>query len=311
MSKFNTDQPWWTSSDGKRCKILAISEIDGMLAIDVKGHGTELLYASGTMFQSPARSSPFDLITHLPDCTGWDWEPIQPSPGYRLLLPGEPIDRSSGSKHQACSKVGTMPRQWWALSNTLATQCSNYYYYQCPIEPKPIDAGEGWRLLEVGEIRKHGDEYFEQHGVWKSTNDVGTEITSTSYVYRRRIKPPIDLGEGWRLLEDSEPLQEYDQVHSYSDQWRGIGNARYKCKGEVFRRRIELTYIPWTRETCPLGGFIFDNNGTDVGLILSRFKDHCTVLTSMDARQHRYNELLEFGLWTHNGKPCGTPGVKT
>ena len=257
MNKFNTDQPWWTARDGTRCKILAISEFDGKIVVDTK-YGLRTLYANGTRAIDPYNVSSFDLVTHLPDCTGWDWEPIQPSPGYRLLLPGEPIDRSSGSKHQACSKVGTMPRQWWALSNTLATQCSNYYYYQCPIEPKPIDPGKGWRLLE-----------------------------------------------------DSEPLQEYDQVHSYSDQWRGIGNARYKCKGEVFRRRIELTYIPWTRETCPLGGFIFDNNGTDMGLILSRFKDHCTVLTSMDTRQHRYSELLEFGLWTYNGKPCGTPGVKT
>jgi len=78
MNKFNTDQPWWTARDGTRCKILAISEFDGKIVVDTK-YGLRTLYANGTRAIDPYNVSSFDLVTHLPDCTGWDWEPIQSS----------------------------------------------------------------------------------------------------------------------------------------------------------------------------------------------------------------------------------------
>jgi len=31
-------------------------------------------------------------VEHLPDCTGWDWKPIEPPPGYRLMNDDEIVE---------------------------------------------------------------------------------------------------------------------------------------------------------------------------------------------------------------------------
>lgn len=85
MTKFNTNQPWWTSRDGVRCKILAIGEIDGNICFDRGKDGMRIASKDGRRFEA---DHDYDLVTNLPDCTSWDWQPpqpIDPGEGWRLL----------------------------------------------------------------------------------------------------------------------------------------------------------------------------------------------------------------------------------
>ena len=204
MTKFNTDQPWWTSRDGTRCKILAISDFDAGICFQRRTSSMVIAHYDGTV--APTLLHDYDLITHLPDCDSWDWEPIQ-----------------------------------------------------CPIEP-PIDPGEGWRLLEVGERLHEGDEAWQIlskrfDGIWPPYN----RPLQADTTYRRRIEP------------------------------------------------TQPTYIPWTRETCPLGANLISPTGD--AIITGKGNASCTI---SDFRIP-YCQLLDDGFWTHNGKPCGTetPGEKT
>ena len=52
-----------------------------------------------------------------------------------------------------------------------------------------INPGPGWRLLEVGEIRIDGDEFF-RFGKWTKTSVPGAPILCGSYPTRRRIAEP-------------------------------------------------------------------------------------------------------------------------
>lgn len=51
-----------------------------------------------------------------------------------------------------------------------------------------IDPGPGWRLLEVGEIKRAGDEYFFEE--WKPTERAGDKMDGSSCPVRRRVLPP-------------------------------------------------------------------------------------------------------------------------
>lgn len=55
--------------------------------------------------------------------------------------------------------------------------------------PDRINPGPGWRLLEVGEIRIDGDEFF-RFGKWTKTSVPGAPILCGSYPTRRRIAEP-------------------------------------------------------------------------------------------------------------------------
>lgn len=50
-----------------------------------------------------------------------------------------------------------------------------------------IDPGPGWRLLEVGEIRERGDEFFRNG--WRPTAMAGEPLTKNGFFTRRRTAP--------------------------------------------------------------------------------------------------------------------------
>lgn len=50
-----------------------------------------------------------------------------------------------------------------------------------------IDPGPGWRLLEVGEIRERGDEFFRNG--WRPTVMAGEPLTKNGFFTRRRTAP--------------------------------------------------------------------------------------------------------------------------
>ncbi len=52
------------------------------------------------------------------------------------------------------------------------------------------DPGEGWRLLEEGEVVEEGDEFWGRHTGWSRTGDVGRKHGGSHDVdYRRRRVP--------------------------------------------------------------------------------------------------------------------------
>jgi hypothetical protein len=64
--------------------------------------------------------------------------------------------------------------------------------------PKPVEAGEGWRLLEAGEVIQRDDQFHEASG-WKQVFDcfVGEYLVGTLNI-RRGIQP--DLPADWKLV---------------------------------------------------------------------------------------------------------------
>jgi hypothetical protein len=126
------------------------------------------------------------------------------------------------------------------------------------------DPGPGYRLLEVGEKIKPGDTHTLGGG-WSPTSLPGSlvkprEPRQTLY-YRRKIEgcPPIsDVGEGYRLLQPGEPVQENDEV-LYEGDWQTVmqpvaflGDTSTK----MIRRKIEANSEP-----DPGPGYRRMNNG--------------------------------------------------
>ncbi len=66
--------------------------------------------------------------------------------------------------------------------------------------PKPVDPGEGWRLLEVGEIRQKGDEWlcYDSKEWWPVTSSNGNPYNAADRPVRRRSQP--DVPADWQLI---------------------------------------------------------------------------------------------------------------
>lgn len=121
-----------------------------------------------------------------------------------------------------------------------------------------INPGEGYRLLKDGEILQEGDEVFEQSR-WKPTifkgHTVGQGMPKGG-IYRRKLEEPkaeknepaIDPGEGYRLLDIGEALQDGDEFLVGGDIWLLSNGHRRKQKvGDTgysgpYRRKIETTF---------------------------------------------------------------------
>lgn len=93
-----------------------------------------------------------------------------------------------------------------------------------PADDKPeVDPGDGYRLLDVGELIKHGDEITYSHGVngdWKKTVLVGDKVEDR--VFRRRIDtaPDPDPGEGWRIADGEDCCDERCEVWDGGEWYR-------------------------------------------------------------------------------------------
>jgi hypothetical protein len=102
------------------------------------------------------------LLKHLPDCTGWDWQPT----------------------------------------------------------PNP---GEGWRLVEIGEVIEKGDEWLECGGKWNPSLSTGVPKLIKNPL-RRRIKPkyrPFANAEEFKPHRDKWFIIKLGttpaRIHRYSD----------------------------------------------------------------------------------------------
>ena len=96
-------------------------------------------------------------------------------------------------------------------------------------ETSQADVGDGWRMLEVGEIMASGDEIAMCNGsgqidqwvkVYEDSLARGNTVTPHLYGFcRRRVTAPpattLDVGDGWRPVrtgENAERLEAGDQV---------------------------------------------------------------------------------------------------
>lgn len=129
---------WWEDGRGRRVKIVHVApEIHDYCVIGII-RGDNLFcceeWTAAGWYSSANQHPRHNLVKHLPECTGWDWEP-----------------------------------------------------------PKPVDPGEWWRLLEVGETINDGDEFWSGDK-WEP---LSPDLIAVRYV-RRRIKP--DVPADWRLI---------------------------------------------------------------------------------------------------------------
>jgi len=128
----------------------------------------------------------------------------------------------------------------------------------------PVDPGDGWRLLEVGETIQDGD-YRNSNPfdpAWWVPCDIsiGAKVTAEQIAhgcrFRRRVteplpvetpaavKPRVDPGEGWKLLALGDTLEEGDQVHAFSSRWVPTKMAGTTIINPELRYRRRTTPAP-------------------------------------------------------------------
>lgn len=163
---------------------------------------------------------------------------------------------------------------------------------------------DGWELVRFGSMEK-GEWYIEGDGEpreWQYTH----KSIDRNYIIITRIEP-VGPGEGFRFIDfKGDTRRSSDEYWSDSRKRWVMSDSTEFADEMIYRRRIELEskYIPWTRETCPLGGVVSDSLGDFV--IISKWNDGC----ASSGFVFKYYELLKTD-WTHNGKPCGTEVIRT
>jgi hypothetical protein len=153
------------------------------------------------------------------------------------------------------------------------------------VEVKFIDCdGNGWGLSVNG--RCICLEFLDYH--WQEVTD----------------KP--DPGEGWRLLEVGERLQEGDEYLSIVNDWLQA-NITYKdgiiCNGAIYRRRIAPQYVPYTwddREELR-GRWYRRNDNKDYERQVTLFDGG---INNMFINGWEAKEFLQKCEWL-DGSPCG------
>lgn len=130
----------------------------------------------------------------------------------------------------------------------------------------PPDPGEGYRLLEVGEIVRENDDLLNlfRGGKWAPPRYVGSiydeQGKESGLYYRRRIDPPAtpkqddQPGECWRWLDAGEPLREGDELDLGENRWQPIKQwlGAYAGGPFLFRRRINPTEEPIAIAAVPI-----------------------------------------------------------
>ncbi len=108
------------------------------------------------------------------------------------------------------------------------------------------DVGAEWRMLGAEERLEKGDEMESPAGEWLAVDikSVGHKVFIESGRCRRRVTSP---GDGWRLLEVGETVQEgdYRKYNPYNAAWTlcdmSVGTKvtyEQRAEGDLFRRRV-------------------------------------------------------------------------
>lgn len=194
------------------------------------------------------------------------------------------------------------------------------YFVLEPVKPS-VDPGEGYRLLGPDEICQKGDCYFCSmantwcrviDGVGSTTSDYQRRYNFVKAVRRKiePVKPSVDPGEGYRLLEPGEKLLEGDEFVLNDGRWAKSNNW-LACIGKqggdlTYRRKIEPTYRPYTaEEAAAIVGkvVVYKEDARDTAVLIGTnpFGEPLiyvgTVLQSMGDLLEKFTFL--------DGTPCG------
>lgn len=102
-----------------------------------------------------------------------------------------------------------------------------------------MEAGEGYRLLEVGEPIEAGDENLH-YGKWHKTIKQPGEAQAYGATYRRKVVS--DPGEGWVWLEPGEEVAPGDECRCASDpddDWVMVQRIGSQAHGLVYRSKYK------------------------------------------------------------------------
>lgn len=133
---------------------------------------------------------------------------IDPGEGYRLLLKGDnPEKVVEGDQYLSADG------EWRGASNWLMSGCQGTMAYRRKIEPvKPVDPGEGYRILGDDEVCKEGDQFLFSGGRYWDDVHSGVGIVVEEYykknkglikAVRRKKEPtyrPYTAKESYELL---------------------------------------------------------------------------------------------------------------
>jgi hypothetical protein len=198
--------------------------------------------------------------------------------GWRLLTDGETVKKGDlylNNRHQTYWEVVDS-----SAGGIVGTNTATQYKYCTPEEVKPIEKpvkkpskkrirpGKGYRMLKIGETIQDKDQYFDTIAKgWRDTSFQGYKIEKTSDKYRRKVgevttEPPVakpvepavkpnfapngvDLGQGYRLVLESEGIQDGDETWGeFYSRWDKCGqhswdSLKSKWPGETIRRKVE------------------------------------------------------------------------
>ena len=169
--------------------------------------------------------------------------------------------------------------------------------------------------LEVGKTYKRNNTVVEVRffdktgGAWGlSTEGYAQCINSSKHEWQEVTDTP-DPGEGWRLLDPDEDVEEGDEYFSDCDgRWMQSNNYRtnncIQTREVTYRRRIAPQYVPYTWD---------DREELRGRWLKSKHAPHCEFVVlefkSMSGIHLRVNgidavALLEHYVWL-DGTPCG------
>ena len=109
-----------------------------------------------------------------------------------------------------------------------------------------VNPGEGYRILQVGEVTRFGDEWLHRDGSWVTL--LTTSRAPFWATVRRRITPiesdtkrtNADPGDGWRLLQPGEVTKDGDQYQKTDTTWVPASAGWAACADTYpIRRRVD------------------------------------------------------------------------
>jgi hypothetical protein len=138
--------------------------------------------------------------------------------GYRFLEPREVIEEgdeffvSSTGRWVECSSM--------SIGFAVDPRAGVAFRRKLPVAP-----GEGYRLLEPGEILAKGDEFWNGRGEWRPwVYSIGGPLCSTPT--RRKLPqapepaPEVEPGEGYRLVKNGELIETGDEWLERDGSWK-------------------------------------------------------------------------------------------
>jgi len=166
--------------------------------------------------------------------------------------------------------------------------------------------------LEVGKKYKRCNtvvevKFFDKTGhAWGLSTEGCAQCISSSKHDWQEVTDTPDPGEGWRLLEVGERLEEGDQFYNSVADWVGAcltWSSGVVLKGSVYRRRIAPQYVPYTWEDREeLRGRWYREKSTLAEVMIKRLS--INLSGNLLVNEFNSSVLLANCEWL-DGTPCG------